>query len=96
MRELDELLKAPLPPVPDGHFSARVMRAIALERLRRQGATAALVFACLLPVVPALPLQQIGMTLGTLLPHLASSVAVQIAAAAVILSVIAERAYAKR
>jgi hypothetical protein len=95
MRELDELLTAPLPPIADGHFSARVMRAIAWEKLRRQGATAALVFACLLPVVLALPLQQIGMTLGTLLPHLAASTAVQIAAAAVVLTVIADRVYSR-
>jgi len=95
MHELDELLKAPLPTIPDGHFSARVMRAIALERLRRQGATAALVFACLLPVVLALPLHEIGMMLGALLPRLAASLAVQIAAAAVVLTAIAERAYAK-
>ena len=95
MRELDELLEAPLPQVADGNFSKAVMRAIAMERLRRHGATALLLALCFLPVVYFLPLHEIGAVLGTRLPQIAGSLAVQVAGAAVVLTVIVERAYSQ-
>jgi hypothetical protein len=95
MRELDELLGRKLPDVADGNFSKRVMRHIAWERLRRHAATVLLLAFCLLPVVYFLPLHEIGAVLGTRLPQIAGSLAVQLAAAAVVLTVIAERAYSR-
>jgi|WetSurMetagenome_2_1015567.scaffolds.fasta_scaffold90007_4 hypothetical protein len=95
MTQFDELLSAPLPAVADNGFSVQVMRRIALEKLRRQGALAAVVVLCLAPALFVFPWHEIGMTLGTLLPHIAGSLAVQLAVAVVVLTLLGERAYSK-
>jgi hypothetical protein len=94
MTEFDEMLAA-LPVVADNGFSAQVMHRIAMDKLRRQGAMAAVMAVCLLPALFVFPWHDIGMTLGTLLPHIAGSLAIQLAAAVVALTVLGERAFSR-
>jgi protein-S-isoprenylcysteine O-methyltransferase Ste14 len=94
MTNIDEML-ARLPAVADDGFSARVMHRIAREKLRRQGAMAAVVAACLLPALFVFPWHDIGLTLGTLLPYIAGNAGIQLATAVVALTVLGERAFSR-
>jgi hypothetical protein len=92
---LDELLNQLLPSVTDDGFSARVMGRVRAERRRRLFVTWASAAACVALALLILPLQTIGAELGLVIPKVAGSLAVNFVAAAVVLSLLLERQFAR-
>lgn len=92
---LDDLLNQPLTSVADDGFSGRVMGRVRALRRRRLFVTWASVAACIVLALLVLPLQTIGTELGLVIPKIAGSVAVNFAAAVIVLSLLLERQFAR-
>jgi hypothetical protein len=91
MNEIDELLSRPLPAVDDDGFSRRVMRRVRADERRRWFVLAAATTACIVLALQILPMQSIAVGLNLAITQAASSLAVSIAAAAIILTLLLER-----
>jgi hypothetical protein len=85
--DLDALLSAPLRVVADAGFSARVAVAVARRESWRERLTTYAPIAAIAAVVPFLPGAQIADAASHLTPLIANSVALSIAAAALILTI---------
>jgi hypothetical protein len=92
---IDDLLNQPLTSVADDGFSGRVMGGVRALRRRRLLVTWASVAACIVLALLVLPMQTIGAELGLVIPKIAGSVAVNFAAALVVLSLLLERQFAR-
>ena len=94
--QLDKLLCAPLAPVTDGGFSARIVARMRMERLKEK----ALLFSALMACAAALlfygPLPQITAATLHVVTVLAVLPAIPLAVAAVALTFALERALAQR
>lgn len=71
MNELDKLLCEPIAAIADEGFSARVIRRVQIERLRREWKTIAALALCVVLLFALLPLHTIGALLGAGVPLLA-------------------------
>ena len=92
---IDDLLNQPLPSVADDGFSARVMGRVRTLRFGRLFVTAASVAVCVVLALLLLPLQSIAEGLNLAFIQAAGSAAVSLAAAAVILTLLLEREFAR-
>ncbi|MDE2182967.1 MAG: hypothetical protein KGJ78_08095 [Alphaproteobacteria bacterium] len=93
--ELDRLLGQPLPPVADDGFSARLMRHALWERRFHAGLLAALGAACLFLAFALAPLRHASTDIAVLLPQIAGSAAVNMAAAILVLIFLLERQFSR-
>lgn len=93
---LDDLLNAPLGPVADDGFSARVMVRARKGRRKRQAPVFAALILCAAALGPFVPLPQIAAAIAELLAATAISPAVCLALTALALTFLAERALAQR
>src|ERR1700729_3315202 len=85
--DLDTLLSTPLRDVADAGFSTRVVLAVARRESWRERLTTYAPIAAIAVVVPFLPGAQIADAASHLTPLIANSVALSIAAAALILTI---------
>lgn len=85
--DLDALLSAPLRDVADAGFSTRVALAVARRESWRERLATYAPIAAIAAVVPFLPGAQIADAASRLTPLIANSVALSIAAAALILTI---------
>jgi hypothetical protein len=92
---LDELLNRPLNSVADDGFSARVMSRVRTLRRRRLFVTWAGAAACAVLALLFVPWQPVGAELGLVVPRIAGLAALNLAAAAVVLSLLLERQFAR-
>jgi hypothetical protein len=87
--QLDELLNAPLAAVADDGFSARVIAAARMERLKEKIPFFAALFICAAAVLLYVPLPRIAGTIA----HFLAEPGVSLAAAALVLTFAAEHAW---
>jgi hypothetical protein len=92
---IDDLLNQPLASVADDGFSARVMSRVQVQRRRQLALTYTGIAACVLLAILLLPLHSIGMDFGTLVPKIAGSWAVNIAAALLVLTFLLDRQFSR-
>ncbi len=90
---MDDLLRQPLPAVPDNGFSARVIGRIMAEQRQHMalvalGSVAAATVGCLLVPIPAL-----SERLGDIVVQIGTSPAVALAAAALVLTALIDRRF---
>jgi len=92
---IDDLLNQPLASVADAGFSARVMGRVKAQRRRQLALTYAGFAVCFLLAILLLPLPSIGAEFGTLVPKIAGSWAVNIAAALLVLTYFLDRQFSR-
>ena len=92
---IDDLLNQPLPCVADDGFSERVMGRVRAMVRRRLFVTVAGVAACVVLALLILPLQTIGAELGLVVPRIAGSAALNLAAAAIVLTLLLESQFSR-
>jgi len=83
---LDDLLSQPLADVADDGFSSRILAAVTAAEARRSRITIWATALGALCIAPFLPLREIGAIMTRTGPVLANSLAMSIAAAALILT----------
>ena len=93
--ELDILLSSPLAPVADEGFSTQVMKRVRAEQFQRMALTIAVIALCSLPIFLLIPVPRLGAELGSLVPEIAGSLAVNFAAAALILTYLFDRQFSR-
>ena len=93
--ELDILLSQPLPSVADDGFSARVMARVHRHRRLRFAVAAAYVAVCVVLTFLLLPVQSVGAELNFVITQVASSTAVSLAVAALILTLVLEGQFSR-
>jgi len=91
---IDDFLSQ-LPPVADDGFSQRVMGRVHAITRRRMAFTVASIAACVVVALLILPLHAIGAELGLIIPQIASSAALNLAAAIIVVTILAERQFAR-
>ena len=92
---LDDLLNQPLASVADDGFSARVMGRVGVLRRRKLFVTWASVAACFVLALLILPWRTVGAELGLVVPAVFGSLAVNLAAAVIVLSLLLERQFSR-
>ena len=92
---IDDLLNQPLPCVADDGFSERVMGRVRASARRRLFVVIASVAACVVLAFLLLPMRTIGAQLNFAVVQIASLVSVSLAVAAVILTLLLEREFAR-
>ena len=92
---IDDLLNQSLPSVADDGFSERIMGRVRASARRRLFVIVASVVACVVLAFLLLPMRIIGAQLNFAAVQIASSAAVSLAAAAVILTLLLEREFAR-
>ena len=92
---IDDLLSQPLNSVADDGFSARVIGRVRAVRRQKLFVTWVSVAACIVLAFLILPWQPIGAELGLVIPRIAGSLAVNFAAAIIVLSLLLERQFAR-
>ena len=93
--KIDDLLNQPLTSIADDGFSARVIGRVGALRRQRLFATWASVAACAVLALLILPWRTVGAELGLVVPAVFGSVAVNFAAAIIVLSLLLERQFAR-
>ncbi|HEY0282042.1 MAG TPA: hypothetical protein VGC27_05410 [Rhizomicrobium sp.] len=91
---IDDLLRQ-MPVVPDDGFSRRVMAGVRAMERRRMFVTAAAVALGIVLALLILPLREIGVELGAGIPKIASSAALGLAMAAMILTLLLDREFSR-
>ena len=84
-----------LPPVADDGFSERVMGKVRTMARRRMVFTVASIAACVVVALLILPWRTTGAELGVIIPQIASSAALNLAAAAIVLTFLVERQFSR-
>ena len=84
-----------LPSVADDGFSERVMGKVRAITRRRMAFTVAAIAACVLVALLILPLRAIGAELGLIIPQIAGSAALNLAAALLVLTFLVERQFSR-
>ena len=93
--KIDDLLNQPLTSIADDGFSGRVMGRVGALRRQRLFATWASVAVCILLALLILPWRTAGGELGLVVPAVFGSLAVNFAAAVIVLSLLLERQFAR-
>ena len=93
--KIDDLLNQPLTSIADDGFSERVLGRVGALRRRRLFVTWASVAACVVLALLILPWRTVGAELGLVVPAVCGSLAVNIAAAVIVLSLLLERQFAR-
>ena len=91
---IDDFLSQ-LPSVADDGFSERVMVRVRAFTRRRMFTTAASIAACVVLALLILPLRAIGTELGLIIPQIAGSAALNLAAAVIALTYLLERQFSR-
>ena len=94
--DLETLLRAPLPEVADNGFSAKVLARIEAAQQRETAIAAAAIGASVLTAAAVLPVDAMLHVLVPAITQLVLQPALYIAAAAIGLSLMAEREFAQR
>ena len=84
-----------LPSVADDGFSERVMGRVRVIARRRMAFTIASIAACVVLALLILPWRTIGAELGLIIPQIASSAALNLAAALLVLTFLVERQFSR-
>ncbi len=92
---LDDLLNQPLTSVADDGFSERVMARLGAMERRRMFVAAAAVAACVVSAFLLLPMQSIAAQLDVAIGQIASSIAVSLAAGAIVLTLFLEKQFSR-
>jgi hypothetical protein len=93
--KIDDLLNQPLTSIADDGFSERVMGGVRALRRQRLFATWASVAACVVLALLVLPWRTVGAELGLVVPAVFGSMAVNFAAAVIVISLLLERQFAR-
>lgn len=93
--KIDDLLNQPLTSIADDGFSERVMGRVGALRRQRLFATWASVAACVVLALLILPWRTTGGELGLVVPAVFGSLAVNFAAAVIVLSLLLERQFSR-
>lgn len=91
--DLDTLLSAPLPAIPDNGFSLRVMEKVDARELWRERLTWGLPALAACALAPFVPLRELTGTVVHLGPALAGSTALSLAAGIIILTLSLEQRF---
>ena len=92
---VDDLLSQPLPSVADDGFSERVMGRVRAQARRRLFVLVASIAACVVLAFLLLPMRLIGATLNFAVVQTASSAAISLAAAVIVLTLLVERQFSR-
>ena len=92
---IDDLLNQSLPSVADDGFSARVMGRVRASARRRVFVMVASVAACVVLAFLLLPMRMIGAQLNFAVIQTASSAAVSLAAAVIVLTLLVEKQFSR-
>lgn len=91
--DLDALLSTPLPDVADSGFSVRVLKKIETRELWNERLTWGLPALAACIAAPFIPLHEVTGTIVHLGPTIASSAALSLAAAAIVLTLFLEQRF---